>query len=154
MNRILLSLSATLLITVLLLGWRLDRHSATISRVTDQLSHAEAKADSLTNTLRLQRELITDAAALDARYTRELHDAQRENDELRAAVVAGTVGLRVNASCPSVPDAPSTTGMDDGATPELTADAREAYHTLRAQLTADRSKLAGLQDYIRETCIR
>ncbi|QJD58187.1 lysis protein [Pseudomonas sp. gcc21] len=152
MNRILLSLCGLLLLAALLLGWRLDRHSATIAKVTDQLSRAEAKANSLTNTLRLQRELITDAAALDARHTRELHDAQRENDELRAAVVAGTVGLRVNASCPRVSDTPSTTSLDDGAAPELTADAREAYHTLRAQLTADRAKLTGLQDYIRETC--
>ncbi|WP_073105017.1 lysis system i-spanin subunit Rz [Pollutimonas bauzanensis] len=53
-----------------------------------------------------------------------LKEKQDENEKLNAAVAAGTVRLRLAATC--------TTGVDDGGTAELNATARPTYNALRA----------------------
>ncbi|MGP1944378.1 lysis protein, partial [Citrobacter freundii] len=61
-------------------------------KVTEQLSLANA---TITDMVTRQR----DVAALDAKYTKELADAQAENDRLRADVVAGKRRLQIAATC-------------------------------------------------------
>ena len=53
-----------------------------------------------------------DVAALDAKYTKELADAQAENDALRDDVAAGRRQLHIKAVCQSVREATTASGVD------------------------------------------
>ena len=56
-----------------------------------------------------------DAAALDAKYTKELADAKAENDALRDDVAAGRRRLHIKAVCQSVREATTASGVDNAA---------------------------------------
>jgi len=110
------------------------------------------RADTAERNLKLANDAITDmqtrqrdVAALDAKYTKELADANAENDRLRADVVAGKRRLQIAATC-SKDGASATSGVVDGSSPRLTEDAelnywrlRDGIATVTKQLTATRS---------------
>ena len=121
---------------------------------TAALGKSEARADRLDESLRLQRERVAKAEALDTKHTQELTDAKADNDRLRAAVAAGSQRLRVNATCPAVPDATGAARLDDAGAAELTADARQHYHALRDELALSRQMILGLQGYVKEVCLQ
>lgn len=94
-----------------------------------------------------------DAAALDAKYTGELADAKAVIDQLESDVIAGRKRLQLNATCQKQ----STTGtasMDDAARAGLTDAAERDYFTLRDRIETSGKMIAGLQQYIREQCIK
>ena len=64
-----------------------------------------------------------DAAALDAKYTKELADAKAENDA-HDDVAAGRRRLHIKAVCQSVREATTASGVDNAASPRL-ADTAE-----------------------------
>lgn len=93
-----------------------------------------------------------DVAALDAKYSRELADARAENETLRTDVAAGRKRLQVAATC-----AKSTTGasgMGDGESPGLTADAELNYYRLRSGIDKITAQVNYLQEYIRTQCLK
>ncbi|EFL5813692.1 lysis protein [Escherichia coli] len=93
-----------------------------------------------------------DVAELDARYTKELADANSTIESLRADVSAGRKRLQVAATC-----AKSTTGasgMGDGESPGLTADAELNYYRLRSGIDRITAQVNYLQEYIRTQCLR
>jgi len=94
-----------------------------------------------------------DVAALDAKYTGELADAQETIDQLEHDVAAGRKRLRLNATCTANGTA-SATSMDDGSGPRLTDAAERDYYTLRRRIETITSQLAGLQMYVREQCVK
>ena len=59
-----------------------------------------------------------DAAALDAKYTKELADAKAENDALRDDVAAGRRRLHIKAVRQSVREATTASGVDNAASPD------------------------------------
>ncbi|SQP99324.1 endopeptidase (Protein gp15) [Escherichia coli] len=92
-----------------------------------------------------------DVAELDARYTKELADANATIESLRADVSAGRKRLQVVATC-----AKSTTGassMGDGESPGLTADAELNYYRLRSGIDKITAQVNYLQEYIRMQCL-
>ena len=116
--------------------------------------------DKATSDLKLAKDTITDmqtrqrdVAALDAKYTGELADAKAENDRLRADVVAGKRRLQINATCPK-DETPGTSGVADGSSPRLTADAELNYWRLRDGIATVTKQLTGLQTYVREQCLK
>ena len=94
-----------------------------------------------------------DVAALDAKYTKELADAQAENDRLRADVVAGKRRLQIAATC-SRDETTGASGLADGSSPRLTADAELNYWRLRDGIATVTKQLTGLQAYVREQCLK
>ena len=74
------------------------------------------------------------AAALDAKYTKELADAKAENDALRDDVAAGRRRLHIKAVCQSVREATTASGVDNAASPRLADTAERDYFTLRERL--------------------
>lgn len=94
-----------------------------------------------------------DVAALDAKYTKELADAQAENDRLRADVVAGKRRLQIAATC-SKDETTGASGLVDGSSPRLTADAELNYWRLRDGIATVTKQLTGLQEYVRTQCLR
>ncbi|EHO02199.1 lysis protein [Escherichia coli] len=93
-----------------------------------------------------------DLAELDARYTKELANANATIESLRADVSAGRKRLQVAATC-----AKSTTGassMGDGESPGLTADAELNYYRLRSGIDRITAQVNYLQEYIRTQCLK
>ncbi len=116
--------------------------------------------DKATENLRLANDTIKDmqvrqrdVAALDAKYTKELADAQTENDRLRADVVAGKRRLQIAATC-SRDETTGASGLVDGSSPRLTADAELNYWRLRDGIAAVTKQLTGLQEYVRTQCLK
>lgn len=115
--------------------------------------------DKATKSLRLANDTIKDmqtrqrdVAALDAKYIKELADANATIESLRADVSAGRKRLQVAATC-----AKSTTGasgMGDGESPRLTADAELNYYRLRSGIDRITAQVNYLQEYIRTQCLR
>ena len=92
-----------------------------------------------------------DVAELDARYTKELADANATIESLRADVSAGRKRLQVSATC-----AKSTTGassMGDGEIPRLTADAELNYYRLRSGIDKITAQVNYLQEYVKLQCL-
>lgn len=94
-----------------------------------------------------------DVAALDAKYTKELADAQATIDQLHDDVASGKRRLQLNATC-TKQSASGATGMDDAARPGLTDSAERDYFTLRGRIELAGKQIAGLQQYIKEQCLK
>ncbi|ENB8484049.1 lysis protein [Escherichia coli] len=117
--------------------------------------------DKATKNLRLANATIKDmqtrqrdVAALDAKYTKELSDAKKTINDLRRDVDSGAKRLRIAATCPGVPKATSSTGVDDAGAPELTPDARRNYFDHRDGIATADKMIRGMQDYIKEQCLK
>ena len=93
-----------------------------------------------------------DVAELDARYTKELADANATIESLRADVSAGRKWLRVKAVCPDMHKTTATSGVDDGSSPRLTDTAQRDYFVLRERIETITKQLNGLQEYVRSQC--
>ncbi|MCI9875081.1 lysis system i-spanin subunit Rz [Pseudomonas atacamensis] len=149
---------APLVLLLTLLVW------LAFDRVTDQRDDARRERDSaqwevdgLREAARISGQLLAERDAIDQRNTQELTDARTKNDRLRGAVDDGTGRLHVRAACPASGSVPATAGtarVVDAERPELAADARPDYFTLRDQLAVSRQMILGLQQYVRDVCQR
>lgn len=118
----------------------------------DQRDKATEKLLLATATIKDMQTRQRDVAALDAKYTKELADANATIESLRADVSAGRKRLQVAATC-----AKSTTGassMGDGESPRLTADAELNYYRLRSGIDRITAQVNYLQEYIRKQCLK
>ncbi|EGO8462018.1 lysis protein [Escherichia coli] len=118
------------------------------------------RADAAEHNLKLANDTISDmqarqrdVAALDAKYTKELADAQENINQLERDVAAGNKRLRLAATC-GKNGATGTTGVDDAASPRLTDAAERDYFTLRQRIETVTKQLTGLQAYVREQCLK
>ncbi|VVT52695.1 Rz endopeptidase from lambdoid phage [Kosakonia radicincitans] len=116
--------------------------------------------DKATSDLKLAKDTITDmqvrqrdVAALDAKYTGELANAQATIDQLERDVAAGKRRLRLNATCPKNGKA-SAGGVGDATSPRLTDAAERDYWRLRAGIETITGQVNYLQDYIRQQCLK
>ncbi|EKY3223423.1 lysis protein [Cronobacter dublinensis] len=124
------------------------------------LTKAEASLTGVNRELKLAKDDIEDmkrrqrdVADLDAKYTKELADAQKNIAQLERDVAAGRKRLQLNATCPAN-GAPGPARMVDGTSPRLTDAAERDYWRLRNRIEIVTSQLTGLQTYVREQCIR
>ena len=115
-------------------------------KVTEQLTLANA-------TIKDMQIRQRDAAALDAKYTKDLADAKKQLDDLQRCVRTGKCGLHVNARCPSN-GATSTGGLGDVTGPRLTDSAERDYFTLRERIATVTKQVGYLQDYIKDQCLK
>ncbi|MBJ9871860.1 lysis protein [Citrobacter werkmanii] len=118
----------------------------------DQRDKANKQLSLATATIKDMQVRQRDVAALDAKYTKELSDANATIESLRADVSAGRKRLQVAATC-----AKSTTGasgMGDGESPRLTADAELNYYRLRSGIDRITAQVNYLQEYINTQCLK
>ncbi len=154
MSRVTVIVIVVLMVCLLVLGWMTDHyHNNAVMFKTQR--------DTATHNLKLANATITDmtkhqrdVAALDAKYTKELADAQNQIDALERDVATGRKQLQLHASCPTVSagKTSATSGVDDGTGPRLTPTAERNYYTLRKRIEKTRKQIDGLQDYIRTQC--
>lgn len=116
--------------------------------------------DKATSALQLANDTIDDmqtrqrdVAALDAKYTGELADAQETIDQLEHDVAAGRKRLRLNAECPASGEA-SPGSLGDASGPRLTESAQRDYFTLRERIATVTKQVGYLQDYIKTQCLK
>ncbi|WP_019646957.1 lysis system i-spanin subunit Rz [Novispirillum itersonii] len=125
-------------------GWRLN------ARQADLIAAYDTALDEAVAAARAQVEATARRLAeADTRHTTALLEATDEINRLRLSVAAGAVRLRVRATCPAaaaVPGSAAPSGVGDDTAPELAGDAREAYYTLRDQLTRMEAQLRWWQE--------
>ncbi|WP_243077855.1 lysis protein [Pantoea sp. MQR6] len=115
----------------------------------ESASHlAETRQETINDMQRRQQSV----AALDAKYTQELADAKATIEQLHDDVIAGKRRLQLNATCTKQSTASS--GMDDAARARLTDAAQRDYFTLRERIETAGKQIAGLQQYVREQCLK
>lgn len=115
-----------------------------------QRDEAKGKLNQAYDTITDMHARQQDVAALDAKYTKELANAQAIIDQLERDVASGKRRLQLNATCTKQS---GTASLDDGASPGLTDSAERDYFTLRKRIEVAGKQIAGLQQYIREQCL-
>ncbi|EBE9020966.1 lysis protein [Salmonella enterica] len=152
MNRVATGVIVVLLIVAAVLAWTTDHYHGNAVKYKEQrdtATHKLALANAtITDMMKRQR----DVAALDARYTKELADANATIESLRADVSAGRKRLQVAATCAK--STTGTSGMGDGESPRLTADAELNYYRLRSGIDKITAQVNYLQEYIRAQCLK
>lgn len=153
MNRITTGVIVSLLIVAAALAWATDHYHGNAVKYKEQrntVTHKLALANAtITDMTKRQR----DVAALDAKYTKELADAQTRNTDLQRRLAAGG-RVRVEGRC-SVPTQTETTSasrVGNATTVELSPVAGQNVLDIRAGIIRDQEKLKYLQDYIRTQC--
>ncbi|WP_236263533.1 lysis protein [Escherichia coli] len=145
MSRVTAIISALIICIIVCLLWAVNHYRDNAITYKEQRDKA---ASTIADMQKRQR----DVAELDARYTKELADANATIESLRADVSAGRKRLQVAATC-----AKSTTGasgMGNGESPRLTADAELNYYRLRSGIDKITAQVNYLQEYIRTQCLR
>ena len=147
-----LVISAFLLTLFGSLVWSANHYHNKAIEYKKQRDENAMALDSAMATISDMQKRQRDVAELDARYTKELADANATIESLRADVSSGRKRLQVAATC-----AKSTTrasSMGDGESPGLTADAELNYYRLRSGIDRITAQVNYLQEYIRTQCLR
>lgn len=128
--------------------------------LSSQLTKQKARADTAESLAKQRQEVINDmqtrqrnVSALDEKYTKELANAKANIDQLHDDVATGKRRLQLNATCKKQSSS-SAPGVDDAASPGLTDSAQRDYFTLRERIETSGKMIAGLQQYIREQCLK
>ena len=147
MSRVTAIISALVICIIVCLSWAVNHYRDNAITYKKQRDKA---ASIITDMQKRQR----DVAELDARYTKELADANATIESLRADVSAGRKWLHVKAVCPDMHKITAASGVDDGASPRLTDTAQRDYFVLRYRIAINDKMIRGLQEYIRTQCIK
>lgn len=152
MSRLTSIISALVICIIVCLSWAVNHYR-------DNAITYKVQRDTVTQKLALANATITDmqtrqrdVAELDARYTKELADANATIESLRADVSAGRKRLQVSATCPKSTSGAS--GMGNGESPRLTADAELNYYRLRSGIDKMTAQVNYLQEYVRTQCLK
>jgi prophage endopeptidase len=118
MSRLTAIISAIVICLIVCLGWLASHYH-------DNATEFKRQQDKVTEQLSLANDTIADMQTHERRrcarcqYTKELSDAKKTINDLRRDVDSGAKGLRIAATCPGVPKATSSTGVDDAGAPNL-----------------------------------
>lgn len=160
MNTVIISLvkklwlPVVILVVIAVLSWKVNHYRDNAITYKDQRDKATKSLRLANATIKDMQTRQRDVAALDAKYTKELSDAKKTINDLRRDVDSGAKRLRIAATCPGVPKATSTSGVDDAGAPELTPDARRNYFDHRDGIATADKMIRGMQDYIKEQCLK
>ncbi|EEX0222518.1 lysis protein [Escherichia coli] len=152
MSRVTAIISSLVICIIVCLSWAVNHYRDNAIAYKEQRDKKVSELKQATATIADMQQRQRDVAELDARYTKELADANATIESLRADVSAGRKRLQVAATC-----AKSTTGassMGDGESPRLTADAELNYYRLRSGIDRITAQVNYLQEYIRTQCLR
>jgi len=151
MNR--LYLAGVLTVVALALGWTAKHYyekAEAWKRVAEHSQELTKRHEVIiTDMQKRQREV----AALDEKYTKELADAKATINQLHDDVATGKRRLQLNATCEKQ-SASRPTSMDDAASARLIDSAQQDYFTLRERIEVVEKQTVGLQQYIKEQCLR
>ncbi|EAM8509262.1 lysis protein [Salmonella enterica] len=145
----------SLLIMAAALAWTTDHYHGNAVKYKSQRDTATHKLTLANATITDMTKRQRDVAALDAKYTKELADAQTENADLQRRLASGG-RVRVKGRC-TVPASTTTASpgsVGNAATVELSPVAGQNVLNIRAGIISDQEKLKYLQEYVRTQCQR
>ncbi|WP_089641813.1 lysis protein [Escherichia coli] len=151
MSRVTAIISALVICIIVCLSLAVNHYRDNAIAYKEQRDNKASELEKAIATIADMQQRQRDVAALDAKYSRELANAKAENETLRADVAAGRKRLQVAATC-----AKSTTGasgMGNGESPRLTADAELNYYRLRSGIDRITAQVNYLQEYIKTQCL-
>ncbi|EIX7809937.1 lysis protein [Salmonella enterica] len=153
MNRVATGAIVVLLIVTAVLVWTTDHYHGNAVKYKDQRDTVTHKLALANATIIDMQTRQRDVAALDAKYTKELADAQTRNTDLQRRLAAGG-RVRVKGRCtvPASTTPASTGSVGDAATVELSPDSGQNVLSIRSGIINDQAKLRYLQQYVREQC--
>lgn len=134
------------------MAWAINHYRGNAITYKDQRDKATEKLSLANSTIKDMQTRQRDAAALDAKYTKELADAKSELEDLQRCVSSGKCGLRVNAIC-TANGTTGASGMGDATGPRVTGSAERDYFTLRERIVTVTKQVGYLQEYIKEQCL-
>ncbi|EHW1363720.1 lysis protein [Salmonella enterica] len=143
----------SLLIMAAALAWTTDHYHGNAVKYKSQRDTATHKLTLANATITDMTKRQRDVAALDAKYTKELADAQTENADLQRRLASGG-RVRVKGRC-TVPASTTTASpgsVGNAATVELSPGAGQNVLNIRAGIISDQEKLKYLQEYIWTQC--
>ena len=153
MSRVIAIFGAVIVCLIIGLGWAVNHYR-------DNAVTYKEQRDKATEMLNLAKDTIADMtvrqrdnAALDAKYTKELADANAENNALRKRLDNGGRVL-VKGKCPAQDYTTSTGSVGDAGTVELSDVAGRNVLSIRSGIIRDQKALKYLQDYINTQCLR
>lgn len=117
MSRVAAIIYTLVICTIVCLSWAVNHYRDNAIAYKEQRDNKASELEKANATIADMRKRQRDVAELDARYTKELADANATIESLRADVSAGRKRLQVAATC-----AKSTTGasgMGDGESQDL-----------------------------------
>nr|WP_052923238.1 lysis protein [Escherichia coli] len=152
MSRITAIIIAAIACIIVSLGWAVNHYRDNAIDYKEQRDKANKDLNLAKETISDMQTRQRDVAALDAKYTKELSDANATIESLRADVSAGRKRLQVSATCSK--SASGTSGMGDGESPRLTTDAELNYYRLRSGIDKITAQVNYLQEYIKTQCLK
>ncbi|WP_434924020.1 lysis protein [Enterobacter asburiae] len=153
MNRLTAIICAVVICLLGSMAWAVNHYRGNAFIYKDQRDKATEKLILANATIKDMQTRQRDAAALDAKYTKELADAKSQLEDLQRCVSTGKCWLRVNARFPTNGTA-GTGGLGDASSPRLTNSAERDYFTLRERIVTVTKQVGYLQDYIKEQCLK
>ncbi|EBM8085001.1 lysis protein [Salmonella enterica subsp. enterica serovar Montevideo] len=131
---------------IVCLSWAVNQYRNNAITYKDQ-------RDKATSIIADMKKRQRDVAELDAKYTKELADAQNRNTDLQRRLAAGgRVRVEGRCSVPTRTETASTSRVGNAATVELSPGAGQNVLNIRAGIISDQEKLKYLQEYIRTQC--
>lgn len=130
--------------------WSANHYNSKYQEARRKVEELQATNGQLTGQLDWQNSTQRAVSSIDENRTQELNDAKNQIDDLQRLVASGARKLQLAATCP----ASRTSGMVDASSPRLTDAAERDYFRLRERIETARGQIAGLQDYIRNVCLR
>ncbi len=153
MSRVTTIIATAIILLIVSLVWAVNHYRDNALNYKEQRDKAASALTLANETIDDMTVRQRDVATLDAKYTGELADAKKQLENLQRCVSTGKCGLHINAKCPAN-GTTSATGMDDATGPRLTDAAERDYFTLRERIETITKQLTGLQQYVREQCLR
>lgn len=155
MSRVTAIFGAVIVCLIIGLGWAVNHYRDNAVTYKEQRDKATERLNLANDTIKDMTVRQRDNAALDAKYTKELADANAENDALRKRLDNGG-RVRVKGSCPvsATTKTSGTSGMGNDATVELSDVAGRNVLGIRSGIISDQTSLRTLQEYIKTQCQR
>lgn len=152
MSRVTAIISVLVICIIVCLSWAVNHYRDNAIAYKEQRDNKASELEKANATIADMRKRQRDVAELDARYTKELADANATIESLRADVSAGRKWLHVKAVCPDMHKTTAASGVDDASSPRLTDTAQRDYFVLRERIETITNQLHGLQEYVRSQC--
>ena len=155
MSRVTAIIIAVVICIIVSLGWAVNHYRDNAITYKDQRNTATEKLNLANATINDMQTRQRDVAELDAKYTKELADANAENAALQRKLDnGGRVLVKGKCPVPTSTEAASTTGMGNDATIELSPVAGRNVLGIRSGIISDQTSLRTLQKYINTQCLK
>ena len=155
MNRIAVIAGGVILLLIVSLAWAVNHYRDNAITYKDQRNKATSALTLANETISDMQVRQRDVATLDAQYTKELDDAQAENDALKRKLDnGGRVLVKGKSPVPASNETTSPPSVGHDATIELSDVAGRNVLGIRSGIIDDQTALRALQEYINSQCLK